>query len=95
MTYDFYSFSSEEPDLDVFDTSLCIPAADYYVLTLKIDIGGNRRFSTLRKNIRKAFATYTGMELLQIGNIKVCVYVCLRRMCVYMCACVYVLGLSP
>lgn len=71
-TYDFFGFSSGEPDRDVFDTSVCVPDSDYYSVTLYLPVQGVRvDFLQLYRNIRRGLTSFTGLKPLQIGNIQV------------------------
>ena len=74
-TFDLFGFNVGEPDLDVFDTSVCINSSEYYILNILLRaVGSDVDFSLLRRNVRNGFAAYTGMEMLQIGNIQVCTF---------------------
>ena len=74
-TFDFFGFSSGEPDQDEFDTSVCVSVSDYYVVILFIPIEGVQvDYSQLPRNVRSSLADFTKVQPLQIGNIQV--YVC-------------------
>lgn len=71
-TYDVFSFNRGEPDLDVFDTSVCLPFSDYYIVTLYLPVKGIAvDFSLLPQNLRGAIVGFTQVQPLQIGNIMV------------------------
>ena len=71
-TYDFFSFSDGEPDLDVFDTSVCVAPSDYYIVVLSLPVENVLvDFSRLRRTVRDRVSDVTGVRPLQIGNIQV------------------------
>lgn len=71
-TFDTFSFSSSEPDLDAFDTSVCVGEGDYYTVGLTLPVEGIQvDFSLLSRNVRSSVSSFTGVKPLQIGNIHV------------------------
>jgi hypothetical protein len=72
-TYDTFAFNRGEPNLDVFDTSACVPPSQYYIVSLHlpVDVGVQVDFSQLPRNVRAELALSTGVRPLQIGNIQV------------------------
>jgi hypothetical protein len=71
-TYDFFGFNNGEPDLDVFDTSVCVPPSEYYTVTLYLPVDNVQvDFLQLYRNVRRGLARFTDLEPLQIGNIQV------------------------
>ena len=75
-TFDFFGFSSGEPDKDEFDTSVCVSVSDYYIVILFIPIEGVQvDYSQLPRNVRSSLADFTKVQPLQIGNIQVYVYI--------------------
>ena len=79
-TYDFFGFSSGAPDLDVFDTSVCFPPSEYYIVTMFLPVENVQvDFSQLHHNVRSSVSSFTNVRPLQIGNIQVTV-VCLIAM---------------
>ena len=71
-TYDFFGFSDGEPDLDVFDTSVCVAPSDYYIVVLSLPVENVLvDFSRLRRTVRDRMSNVTGVRPLQIGNIQV------------------------
>ena len=77
--YDIYSFSEQEPDFDIFDTSVCYTPSEYHILTLAVP--GNESGVDLRqfrRNIRLSVAGYAAIPPLQVGNIQVSVMACAK-----------------
>ena len=71
-TYDYFGFSSGAPDLDVFDTSVCFPPSEYYIVTMFLPVENVQvDFSQLRRNVRSSVSSFTNVRPLQIGNIQV------------------------
>ena len=71
-TYDTFSFSSSEPDLDEFDTSVCVEDGAYFSVGLTLPVEGIQvDFSLLPRNVRTSVSDFTGVRPLQIGNIHV------------------------
>ena len=69
---DYFDFSTDEPNYDAFDISLCSEPEDYH--TILLIIPGQEKgldFGQLRRNIRTSVSNYTGVKPLQIGNIQV------------------------
>ena len=78
-TYDFFGFSSGAPDLDVFDTSVCFPPSEYYIVTMLLPVDNVQvDFSQLRRNVRSSVSSFTNVRPLQIGNIQVTLIVLIR-----------------
>ena len=75
-TFDFFGFNSGEPDIDAFDTSVCVPPGDYYSVGIVLPVNGIWvDFSLLPRNIRVAVFEFTELEFpLQIGNIHVSIF---------------------
>ena len=72
VTYDYFAFNSGEPDLDVFDTSMCVPVGQFYTVVLLVPVEGVQvDFLLLPQNVRSAVADSTGVRPLQVGNIEV------------------------
>ena len=72
-TDDVFAFNRGEPDLDVFDTSVCVPVGQFYIVTLFLPVEGVRvDFLQFPRNVRSAVSGYTGVRPLQVGNIEVC-----------------------
>ena len=87
-TFDFFGFSSGEPDLDEFDTSVCVSASDYYIVILYIPTEGvDVDYSLLPRNVRSGLADFTDVQPLQIGNIQVHTYTLARRATSYRKCC--------
>ena len=70
--YNFYSFSSDEPDFDVFDTSPCATPGEYEILSLIIPgQESGSALSQLRKSVRLGLTEWADIPKLQVGNIQV------------------------
>ena len=72
--YHFYDFSTQEPSVDIFDTSSTCPS-EYHVLTMIVPgkVEGVVDITQFRKSIRMAIANYSGIYPLQVGSIQVSV----------------------
>lgn len=68
----YFDLSFDEPDLDVFDTSICVDPMDAIFLTLAIPATENGTdLSEFRGNIRKAVSGYAEIYPIQVGNVEV------------------------
>lgn len=70
--YNIFDFSSQEPDFDVFDTSLCATPGESEILPMIIpgqESGLDIR--QLRRNIRLGLTEWADIPKLQVANIQV------------------------
>ena len=72
--FNFFDFSYDRPNSDLFDPSKCFSSEDYELLILQLPGRVTEVDVThLHSSIRMTVANYTGVYPLQVGNIKVCV----------------------
>ena len=72
---DLFGGSGDEPNFDVFDTSVCFPSSEYRVATIAIPGQENGLdLRQLRKAVRQSVSTYAQVQPLQVGSIEVRVH---------------------
>lgn len=68
----YFDLTFEEPNFDVFDTSVCVDPSDAIFLTMAVPMLVNGTdLSQFRSSIRKAVSNYTQIYPIQVGNIEV------------------------
>ena len=75
LVLDFFGGSGDEPNFDVFDTSICLPPSEYQFATMAIPGQENGLdLRQLRKAVRQSVSTYAQIQPLQVGSIEVSVH---------------------
>ena len=73
--WDFFGGSGDEPNFDVFDTSVCLPPSEYWIATMGIPGQENGLdLRQLRRAVRQSVSTYAQVQPLQVGSIEVSVH---------------------
>ena len=68
----YFDLSFDEPDLDVFDTSICVEPMDAIFLTLAFPVTENGTdLSSFKGDIRKVVSRYAEIYPIQVGNVEV------------------------
>ena len=75
VLFDLFGGSGDEPNFDVFDTSVCFPPSEYRFVTMAIPGQENGLdLRQLRKAVRQSVSTYAQIQPLQVGSIEVSVH---------------------